>query len=509
MIGAYREVNMSNLCRWFVSFACCLGLQAQLLTAQDYVQEPSRKTPVLYDVDVCVVGGGLSGVGAAIGAARSGAKTLVVERTGYLGGWIRGAGLGNVVAVKGWRPSVKEGVLLDITKKMVELKAEAYPDVATVLERGSLIVTNHEMLPFAFQSLVRESGGDILYFSNYSEPIIKNRKIEAVVVETQVGRGAIRAKVFIDCTGLATLAADAGAPTKREESFMGLATWVSGVDIKRFDDFAKTRPKEGSPELRKWMEGKLGHPITRFTSSGPSPMNYPWDDWWERNSGIYGDFFRKAVDLGELPLFYRVGEKGMVSYVEGLKTGEYEVTGGIARPRTYIVGVDPTDIKAVTEAHIKSTELLFKYVQFFNKYIPGFEKAQLTRIADATLNRTGRYIESDFAPTSAEIGKDFKSTDVICVLQRGEKAGLYEVPYRALLPRNLDNLLAVGKSSSGGLRFRTHMLSLVMGQSAGIAAAISARDQVLPRQVSIPKLQAALRKAGIELPNNIGLGGGN
>jgi hypothetical protein len=231
-------------------------------------------------------------------------------------------------------------------------------------------------------------------------------------------------------------------------------------------------------------------------------MNYPWDDWWERNSGIYGDFFRKAVDQGELPLFYRVGEKGIVSYVEGLKTGEYEITGGIARPRTYIVGVDPTDIKAVTEAHIKSTELLYKYVQFFNKYIPGFEKAQLTRIADATLNRAGRYIESDFAPSSADIGKEFKSADAICILQRGEKAGLYEVPYRALLPKNIDNLLAVGKSSSGGTRFRTHMLSLVMGQGAGIAAAMSAKDNALPRQVSIPKLQAALRKAGIELPEN-------
>ena len=257
---------MFGCCRWFISFGICFGLYLQVLTAQDFVQEPSRKTPVLYDVDVCVVGGGLSGVGAAIGAARSGAKTLVVERTGYLGGWIRGAGLGNVVAVK-VAPLCEGRGLLDITKKMVELKAEAYPDVATVLERGSLIVTNHEMLPFAFQSLVRESGGDILYFSNYSEPIIKNRKIEAMVVETQVGRGAIRAKVFIDCTGLATLAADAGAPTKREESFMGLAAWVSGVNLKRFHEFAKTRPKEGSPELRKWMEGKLGHPITRFAPS--------------------------------------------------------------------------------------------------------------------------------------------------------------------------------------------------------------------------------------------------
>ena len=64
-----------------------------------------------------MIGGGLSGVGAAVGAARTGVKTVVVERTGYLGGWMRGTGLGNVMAIKGWRPSLQEGVLLDVAKK--------------------------------------------------------------------------------------------------------------------------------------------------------------------------------------------------------------------------------------------------------------------------------------------------------------------------------------------------------------------------------------------------------
>src|SRR5688500_9025415 len=91
-----------------------VGMLVGRASAADVVEEPPRKTPVLYDVDVVVVGGGLSGVGAALGAARSGAKTLVIERTGYLGGWMRGTGLGNVLAVPGWRPALKEGVLVDI-----------------------------------------------------------------------------------------------------------------------------------------------------------------------------------------------------------------------------------------------------------------------------------------------------------------------------------------------------------------------------------------------------------
>src|SRR5688572_22581130 len=94
--------------------------------AQEFVEEPARTTPVMYDVDVVVVGGGLSGVGAALGAARNGAKTLVIERSGYLGGWLRGAGLGSNLAISqpGWRPNLSEGVLLDITKRVIDMGME-------------------------------------------------------------------------------------------------------------------------------------------------------------------------------------------------------------------------------------------------------------------------------------------------------------------------------------------------------------------------------------------------
>ena len=462
---------------------------------------------MLYNVDVVVVGGGLSGVGAALGAARTGAKTLVVERTGYLGGWLRGSGLGNVVGVGGWRPSIEEGALWDVAKKLVELKAEGYPDLETVKQSGHLLVTNHEMMPQAFQSLVLGAGAEILYFSTYVDSIVKDGKIEAIVVETPVGRGAIRGKVFIDCTGLATVAAESGAPTKRAEAFMGLASWIGGVDVKKFQEWEKTRPKSGSPELKKWLEGKLGHPITYFSSTGGGPdmMNYPWDDWWERNSGLCGEEFREAVEKGELPLFLRVGEKGMVSIIEGIKAIQFEVAGGIARPRSYIVGVDPTNIREVSEAHAKSAQLLFQYTAFLNKYVPGFEKAEIIRLADMTIPRAGRSIEgSKFDDASENINPPAdapaKHDDVIAILQRGKDKGAYEVPYSAMLADKVDNLLAVGKSSAGGIKFRTHMLSVIMGQGAGTAAAVAVKEGVLPKDVPIRKVQAELRKAGIPLP---------
>src|SRR5438105_3203795 len=104
--------------------------------AQEFVSEPVRQTPVLDQADVVVIGGGRSGVGAALGAARSGAKTLLIERTGFLGGWLRGNSLGNVLAISDWRPSLREGVLLDITKGAVEYGLEGAPDLETVLKKG-------------------------------------------------------------------------------------------------------------------------------------------------------------------------------------------------------------------------------------------------------------------------------------------------------------------------------------------------------------------------------------
>jgi hypothetical protein len=284
---------------------------------------------------------------------------------------------------------------------------------------------------------------------------------------------------------------------------MGLACWIGGVDTEQHLKWAETRPKEGSPELRKWIEGKLGEPITHFSSDGGGPeMNdYPWDDWWSRNSGLYGEFFQKAVDSGEIALYYPVGKNGKVSIIEGLKPEKFALFGGVSRPRTYIVGVDPTNIEEVSDAHIKSKRLLFDYVAFLNKYVPGFEKAHILRIADMTMNRTGRSIEGEMEkPSSDDIQKEVKNDDAICILQRGEKAGNYEVPYRAMLPKEIKNLLAVGKSSVGAIRFRTHNLTTIMGQAAGTAAAVAAADGTLVKGVDIRKVQAALRQAGVGIP---------
>ena len=489
---------------WLI--AAVLGMTV-CATAQETIDAPAENVPVLYDADVVVVGGGLSGIGAALGAARGGAKTVVVERTGFLGGWIRGTGLGNVIAVKGWRPAISEGVLRDITQKMVDLHAEGYPDLQSVLDTGRLHLNNMEIMPYAFQSLVSDAGAKILYFCTYSQSVSKEGKISAIIVQSPSGRGAVRGKIFIDCTGLATVAAESGAPIKRAETSMGLACWIGGVDVAAFQKYEDSVPKlekpkreHRDPAVVKWVESKIGRTLGRYRADGSGDMDFPWDDWVEDVAPMLGPKFREAVDRGEMPLFYKVGEHGTVSFTEGLKVAEGEVRGGVARPRTYVAGVDPANVLELSEAHEKSVQYLFKFVEFLNKNMPGFEKAQIVRIADQTLNRAGRSVQNDVSLTRDEAAVANKADDVICVLKRGKDAGDYEVPYRTMLPEKIDNLLAVGKSSSGGMAFRTHMLSVIMGQAAGTAAAVAVKDGTSARDVNIRKVQAEMRKAGVPLP---------
>ena len=511
---------------------CILAIlgQSALLRSQDVVRERSRQTQVLYDMEVVVIGGGHSGVGAAVGAARRGAKTLLVERTGYLGSWHRALGLGMRFGTPGVRPSLREGIMKEVVAKLLKITSVpacldfAYPwgrnlqvmpdnpsmdttrcpDLDTLLEQEQIGISQHELLPYVFQSLVQESGAKILFFANYSSAVVENGRIQAITVETPTGRFAIRGKAFVDCTGLATVAADAGSPVLKEESHMGLMSEITKVDGERFLAWARTRPKEGSPELRKWIEGQLGGPIVRFDGSvrkigGDTLRDYPWDDWWTRSSGMYGDLLRQAVEKGEIPLYYKVGKRGIVSIIEGLKIIKQEINGFIARPRTRIAGVDPTNGEEASEAHIKSVDYLFKFTAFLRNYVPGFEKAQLTRLGNATMYRSGRYIDTGFAPSRKDLGEGRKSEDAIYVTQRRGGAS-YEVPYKTLLAERVDNLLVVGKASSGGKTFRTQGVTMIMGQAAGTAAGIAAVDGVLVRDISLQKLRRAINDSGIMVP---------
>ena len=112
-----------------------------------------------------------------------------------------------------------------------------------IVAEGQLVTLNYEHMPHVLLKLAREAGVRILFFSLLADSIVDNGMIRSIIVQTQVNRFAIKAKIFVDCTGLATLAHMAGAPTFRESSSMGLASVIEGVNVRKFQEYLKSRPK--------------------------------------------------------------------------------------------------------------------------------------------------------------------------------------------------------------------------------------------------------------------------
>jgi hypothetical protein len=229
-------------------------------------------------------------------------------------------------------------------------------------------------------------------------------------------------------------------------------------------------------------------------------LAFPWNQWWpeflgDRYPPAVVRVFREVHERGELTLIRRRGESGILAIPEGLKAN-----GTVSMPRTYITGIDPLNIDDVSWAETTSRIALIEFHRVLRAHIPGFEKSVMERMADIVSLRGGRYIKVDKQITPAEIEAGGKNPDCIYLFSRAKDRPVYDVPFRAHVPDKVENLLDVGKTTAAGVHLRTAHGVLFQGQAAGIAAALSAKDQISVRKVDVTKLQDALRNAGVEIP---------
>jgi hypothetical protein len=459
------------------------------------VLEPQREVTVTHRADVVVVGattGGLGGCMAAIAAARRGARTLLLETAGHLDLHVP-IGLGVVIGIKGWLPTIREGLFREFAERVARAGAFTGQPLspAELLEQGGLIVRHHEVVTTALLEMLVEAGVTLLFHTKLAAAAVEQGHIRAVVVESPRGRHAITGKAFVDSTGLADLAALAGAPLLREEAFMGLQAYIGGVDEARYRRWleANAAPLDGS--YRAWLAKEVG-PF--------EGLKYPWDQWWpeflgDRMPPALVRVIRQAHARKELTLIRRRGRDGVLAIPEGLKTNP-----GVARPRTYITGIDPLDVDDLNWAEVQSRLSLLELYRFLRKDVPGFEQATLERFGDGIGLRGGRYLDSKFPISKRDLDAGAKHADCIYLHRSGEKANIYEVPYRALLPQRVRNLLAVGKTTAAGVHLRQAHGVLFQGQAAGIAAALAAASSSSTADVDVKQVQKALRAAGVSIP---------
>ena len=470
----------------------------------EFVNEPAKQIPVVCEADVVVAGAGVAGVFAAISAARNGARTVLVDRFGSVGGNI-GPGMinnGHMVSGRphnlvGYESTVYPG-LYGIGREFLERYAELGGTGILPYSRPHY-PSDSSIASYVAQKMLEESGVRLYLSTQIADPIMDDTTVKGLFIENKSGRQAVFAKVIIDATGEADVARRAGAPIlypKNEygevdghaPTGMGLYFVIGGVDWDRYDDYCEKTV--ASEDDIAWATETYSEKIARNFGPILSQMKTAYEN---------GEFcITGGVELDGVHVELNLGGPANI----GMK--------GIAQCRVSPARVETID--AGNGNHISILEAgtrarAFEWAHFWKKYVPGFEDSYLLCIAPFLGSRGGPGIEGDYVLTMDDCREGRRFDDVLYLYgefralkytcEQGQPKWV-DMPYRALLPKGIDGLMAVGRAASGkpDTLTRNRMACKVMGEAAGIAAAMAVRDGVAPRQVDVKNLQHALLQAG-------------
>jgi hypothetical protein len=443
-----------------------------------HIEEPARRTPVLAETDVLVVGGGPGGLSAALGAARAGAKTLLVERYGCFGGVIAQCMIGTIAWYRTNEKTVDAGGIgVEFERRAKSMNAS--------LEVNRYQVLDTEIFKHIADEMIQEAGIVPLLHTQVVDVVLDGRTIRGVVTESKSGRGAILARRVIDATGDADVAARAGAPfridPKAELEPVSVNFGCSGVNL---------------PALIEYMQ------------KHPSSVADWGDRSGDKEAAEISTFLRKPFDLakqaGEIPADVR-----MESYWGSLTdAGEIPSLNAI-----HMAGIDSTDVWDLTRAEIEGRRQVLWAVAALKKYQPGFEKARLRTMGASLGCRESRKILGDYDLTGDDVLHQARFEDSIGIFPEfldGNRIAImpstgryFHVPYRITLPQRVENLSVAGRCVAGDkvshAATRQMMCCTVTGQGAGVAAAVSLEDDVTVREVDVSHVQRVLAAQGVRL----------
>ena len=445
-----------------------------------------QELPIYRSVDVVVVGAGPAGIGAAVAAARNGAKTLVFEAHGCIGG------MGTSGMVSPFMTSydapcenmIIRGVFEELVNRMVEIGGAVDPkDVRNEQPYASYFHIGHNNVtpfdPHAFKligmRMLRESGAELLLQTQFVNVIKDGDRITGVVINNKDGLSVIEAKIVIDCSGDADVAARAGV------------NYIMGNE----------------------EDGNL-QPASMFMRIADADMDVVNAHMAEHSDEIRPFFGPFSWIIKEFPEDWDNFPRGEICIFADVTPGEFSINC------SRILDIDATKAEHVTRATMIGQEQCQHIFQFMKKHAPGFENSRIIATADAIGIRETRHIEGEYKLTGDEVAACKVHEDAIACMATNmdthnkdnpggsffipKNGPFFTVPYLCLVPKGISNLLVAGRAISAdaiaGSAIRMMPSCMAFGQAAGTAAAMSAAQGIAPKNVDVQVLRKTLVEQG-------------
>ncbi|HME43969.1 MAG TPA: FAD-dependent oxidoreductase [Syntrophorhabdales bacterium] len=439
--------------------------------AKKTIVEDAREIEVMGEYDVLVVGGGGAGIAAAIAAERSGARTLLVERYGFLGGMATAGMVGSFCGfftTGAEKKLIVGGVAGSLRDRLKERGSVTERGISKVDPRIASLRFHPEIFKFVAEEFATKSGVELLYHSFVTDVTWeqKGSRLSGVIVENKSGRCALLAKVIIDASGDGDVAFRAGVPCEVGDEKGRLQTLTTmfrmiHVDVEKMHDLTTPKVKEKLEEAVKTGEYGFKRPDGILNPALPS--------------GLVSANIVSVPDL-------------------------------IA-----------TDARDLTAAEMEGRRQVLEYIRAFRRYLPGFEQAELSSFAPQIGIRETRRIKGSYVLQEDDVLKGRKFDDGIALgawpmemhdpetrriiwkfLEKEDD--YYTIPIRCLIPSGVENLLVAGRCLSAS--HQAHASARVigpafaMGEAAGILAAQSVGSNALPKEISPEDVRRELRQYG-------------
>lgn len=427
---------------------------------------PSVNVPVIAEVDVLVIGGGIAGVASAVCASRGGARTILVERYAYLGGLATGAMVLQMNDMCDGDEVVIAGIVNELIDRLDKLGGVIKPELEELFKSNETLhnkwkwfgvlekygtpfpdkviyrpIIDVECTKFALQQLIEDSGVKVKYHSTFTKALVTDNVIDGAVFYSKEGYYAIKAKVIIDATGDGDVFTSAGAEYAKGNFIITTSHFIGNVDTEMLKRFSKENPDR----------------FEEINDQVRSIYGLSWLQW----------------------MFFTVNP------------------GVVWCDCPHFKKKDGLNIEHLTEIEFEGRRRIWAALKFVRENLPGFENAYIAKVGDQTGIRQTRLLVGEHVMTTHDINNKVRFEDSV------GRGGRYTYPYRSLVPIKMDGLLAVGRHfsvrPSAQVQAREWPPCMVTGQAAGTAAALALTRGVKLRDIDIKELQQKLLDQGVIL----------